>query len=129
MRQNDCEPDRHVKHRRKKSARDHGLFVAVKARFGQALRNNQEDEKNQRGPGFGREIAQSRIERNPISRHGAPKDQAASCEKTGHSESNGGIAIDGDVVGDPGLTAELGAAGFQVNMVTQPLDSTPASRR
>jgi len=27
------------------------------------------------------------------------------------------------------MTAELGAAGFQVQMVTQPLDSTPASRR
>jgi biopolymer transport protein ExbD len=27
------------------------------------------------------------------------------------------------------MTAELGAAGFQVNMVTQPLDSTPAGRK
>ena len=27
------------------------------------------------------------------------------------------------------MTAELGAAGFQVNMVTQPLDSTPTGRK
>jgi len=27
------------------------------------------------------------------------------------------------------MTAELGAAGFQVNMVTQPLESSPVSRR
>ncbi len=27
------------------------------------------------------------------------------------------------------MTAEVGAAGFQVNMVTQPLESTPVSRR
>jgi biopolymer transport protein ExbD len=27
------------------------------------------------------------------------------------------------------MTAELGAAGFQVNMVTQPLDNTPSGRK
>ena len=41
------------------------------------------------------------------------------------------VRADKETIWDPiaQVTAELGAAGFQVNMVTQPEDSTPKGRK